>query len=293
MVEYYSPYDDPQSQKMRLDKEKFLLQKSMAQARQIQAEQHMSERLAREERREALIREQNNIKEQQARFKDQQVRFAAETNMNIARMEGEYSLKRTQMQGENAYEIASSRNRTDLDIAKSRNKTDLEVTKLQSMASMRLEEISGGNQRELSILNFSLDNASKSSDLINDLFRSEIKKQEEWDNVYNNLISQLVLMSANLEAQKTLKKMESKQQKKMEKMLHRQAKEKMSLEHNFKVLEMCLSNQLQDWRVTHDKACEVIFRMVEKMLGLGEHQVSEAEISQYVQEAMTMAKGDY
>jgi hypothetical protein len=246
----------------------------------------MSERLAREERREALIREQNNIKEQQ-------VRFAAETNMNIARMEGEYSLKRTQMQGENAYEIASSRNRTDLDIAKSRNKTDLEVTKLQSMASMRLEEISGGNQRELSILNFALDNASKSSDLINDLFRSEIKKQEDWDNVHNNLISQLVLMSANVEAQKSLKKMESKQQKKMEKMLHRQAKEKMSLEHNFKVLEMCLSNQLQDWRVTHDKACEVIFRMVEKMLGLGEHQVSEAEISQYVQEAMTMAKGDY
>lgn len=286
MVEYYSPYDDPQSQKMRLDKEKFLLQKSMAQARQIQAEQHMSERLAREERREALIREQNNIKEQQARF-------SAETNMNIARMEGEYSLKRTQMQGENAYEIASSRNRTDLDIAKSRNKTDLEVTKLQSMASMRLEEISGGNQRELSILNFALDNASKSSDLINDLFRSEIKKQEDWDNVHNNLISQLVLMSANVEAQKSLKKMESKQQKKMEKMLHRQAKEKMSLEHNFKVLEMCLSNQLQDWRVTHDKACEVIFRMVEKMLGLGEHQVSEAEISQYVQEAITMAKGDY
>jgi hypothetical protein len=55
--------------------------------------------------------------------------------------------------------------------------------------------------------------------------------------------------------------------------------------------EMALSHELQSLRVTFDRACDIIFRLVERALGLGSQEVDSEEIRGWVQEAMPQTGG--
>jgi hypothetical protein len=78
-------------------------------------------------------------------------------------------------------------------------------------------------------------------------------------------------------------------QQQEQKLKHRQEIEKLVLQYNFGVLEKYLDHHLQNLRVTFDKSCEIIFRVIERMLGLGEQQVRESDIDRMVQDAMKQA----
>jgi hypothetical protein len=78
----------------------------------------------------------------------------------------------------------------------------------------------------------------------------------------------------------------TKQEKKLQ---HKQELEKLVLQYNLEILKKFLDSQLQDWRTTHTKASEIIFRLVEQMLGLGEQQVSECEMRRMYEDALNRA----
>lgn len=78
----------------------------------------------------------------------------------------------------------------------------------------------------------------------------------------------------------------TKQEKKLQ---HKQELEKLVLQYNLEILKKFLDSHLQDWRTTHTKASEIIFRLVEQMLGLGEQQVSECEMRRMYEDALNRA----
>lgn len=67
--------------------------------------------------------------------------------------------------------------------------------------------------------------------------------------------------------------------------------EKLRLESNLKLLEMALSHELQNLRITYDRTCDIIFRLVERALGLGSQEANVEMVHQLVREAMEQTNG--
>lgn len=84
------------------------------------------------------------------------------------------------------------------------------------------------------------------------------------------------------EQEKLLRKLE----RKAKRLTQQQELERVVLEYNLKFLEQQLGHILQNERVTYDGINAIVMRVIERMLGLGDHQVTDDELTSYVNEAM-------
>jgi hypothetical protein len=67
---------------------------------------------------------------------------------------------------------------------------------------------------------------------------------------------------------------------------HQHQREKIILEYNNALIMRFVDSHLKNYNLTFEKACDLVFRLVERSLGMGEQQASEADVSSWVREAM-------
>ncbi len=284
----YDDYSYYQSQKLNIEREKQFMQQRMNEARQEQAERHHADMISFQNQRAKI---QQQLEQDKTDGRIEEAKITAAANTQAVHIQGQYGLENTRM------------NNQALSILEGiRGKNQLDSDYLRGSMTMKTEEIRGGNERGLAIIEYALEQSGKASDNIDEMIQSELRKSEKWDADYSNMLLQLLTIKANTIAQVQLKQLDhshemekskhlAKVEKKIIKLKDRHEKEKRVLDQNFQILERHLAHHLQNLRVSYDKACEIIFRLVERMLGLGDQQVSEGDISQYVREAMAAAQG--
>lgn len=140
-------------------------------------------------------------------------------------------------------------------------------TQLETQSMIEREIIAGKNALALTDRNHILGQFTQNSALIDDMIRSELKKSEEWSATVADTMRQLFVQEGDTVRQAKLKELE-----------HRHKIDSMTLEFNCRLIEMYVQNNLMDARVSFDKACEVIFKLVERALGLGGEMMSEQDI---------------
>lgn len=165
-----------------------------------------------------------------------------------------------------------------LDANRDQANAQIEREREQTRAIIEREKIAGQNALDLADRSHILGQLAQGSQLIDSMIHSELKQEEDWNAVFSDTMRGLILSEADLIKQERLRELE-----------HRHKMEEMTLNFNLKFIEMFLQNEIQDQRVEHDKMCDIIFRVVERALGLGEQQVSQSDVSQWVSEAMGQA----
>lgn len=203
-----------------------------------------------------------------------------------------------------------------------RMQVEKEERELEAQAMLERERIKGANDRTLATHNFMLNQMGNASKLIDDEYRSLFKEREDWANNLARTRADLLTIEAdtlrqitvekakhrnNLEAmavkhtfdmdaktldyakQMELEKQRKKLEKKEKKLQHAQELEKLVLQYNLGVLQKYVDSHLQDWRTEHTKTCEILFRLVEQMLGLGDQQVSESTMRRMYEDALARA----
>jgi frataxin-like iron-binding protein CyaY len=210
-----------------------------------------------------------------------------------------------------------------LSLNRQKIQVEQELREIEAQASIEREHIKGANDRAIARQGFMLDQLGKASALVDAEYLSHLKEQEDFSNHLARIQGELLNVEADTlrqiiiekqkhrhslemmekqhqhamqskafdyQAQKALEEQRTQLEKKSKKLSHRQELEKLVLQYNLEVLKKYIDSRLQDWRVTYDKANEIIFRLVERVLGLGDQQINEADISQYVREAMAAAR---
>ena len=119
---------------------------------------------------------------------------------------------------------------------------------------------------------------TQGSQLIDSMIHSQLKQEEDWNNIMADTMRQLLVSDADTIKQAKLKELD-----------HRHKIEAMQLDYNLKFAGMLLENEIRDSRVTFDKSIEVIFKVIERCLGLGEREVRYEDVSDWVNEAMGQA----
>lgn len=147
-------------------------------------------------------------------------------------------------------------------------------------AAVERERVAGENALSLTTRNHGLSQAAKSSALIDEMVLSVVRQEEEWQRTVGDTLRQLILSEADTIKQVRLRELDQ-----------RHTLEKMRLENNLKMVEMVLGHELQNLRVSYDKACDIIFRLVERALGLGPRQADTEEVREWVREAMAQTGG--
>lgn len=71
-----------------------------------------------------------------------------------------------------------------------------------------------------------------------------------------------------------------------EKLQQKHALEKRTLDANFEKMAKHLEHVLQNYRVTYDGINDIVMRLIERFLGLGEHELSDEEMASYINEAV-------
>lgn len=184
------------------------------------------------------------------------------------------------------------------------------------------EYIAGDNARALSRQEFFQNELNENTKLIHSFFGDLFSRRQDWQNKISDTRKALYEVEADTIRQKALAKQkheqdmqkmafehqirtrESQQQhyqsaefeqlqsqlRQSETRLANQQKlEAMVLEYNLRVLMNVCDSNLQDWRVTYDGLNEILMKVIERILGLGDEQVSERDIERYVDEAMRQA----
>lgn len=154
-------------------------------------------------------------------------------------------------------------------------RADAEIAEIQGRSIVERERITGENAIALASHNHALGQAAKSSALIDEMFLSHLREQEEWSRTMADTLRQVVVVEADTIRQERIKEME-----------HRHTIEQLKLENNLRMVEMVLTNELLDMRVSFDKACEIIFRLVERAFGLGPDGADPEQVRSWVREAM-------
>jgi hypothetical protein len=149
------------------------------------------------------------------------------------------------------------------------------AAEMQGRAMIEREHISGQNAIALAHHNHALAQSAKSSSLIDEMMMSIMRQDEEWNKTVADTMRGLILSEADTIKQERLRKLD-----------HTHTLEKMQLESNLRMVEMVLTYELQNLRVSYDKTCDIIFRLIERALGLGPHQVQVDAVRDWVREAM-------
>lgn len=153
-----------------------------------------------------------------------------------------------------------------------------EADRENTRAVIERETISGKNALALADRNHMLGQFAKGSELIDAMIHSQLKQEEDWNNIMSDTMRQILVHDADTIKQSKLKELD-----------HKHKIEAMQLDYNLKFAGMFLENEIRDSRVTFDKSIEVIFKVIERCLGLGEREVSNADVSDWVREAMGQA----
>lgn len=161
-----------------------------------------------------------------------------------------------------------------------RLRADAEIAEVQGRAIVERERIAGENAIALATRNHALGQAANMSALVDEMVRSHLKEQETWANTMADTLRQVLVTEADTIRQERLKEMD-----------HRHTVEKLTLENNLRLVEMVCSHELQDLRVSYDKACEIAFRLVERALGLGPDGAEPDQVRAWVREAMEQTGG--
>lgn len=165
-------------------------------------------------------------------------------------------------------------------LERDRLSADMQATEIQGRAVMERERIAGENALSLATRNHALAQSAKSSALIDEMFLSTMRQDEEWNRTFADTMRQLIMSEADTIKQERLRKLDQ---------LH--LIEKLNLESNLRMVEMVLAYEIQNLRVSYDKACDIIFRLVERALGLGQQQVEVNTMRDWVREAMEQTGG--
>lgn len=156
----------------------------------------------------------------------------------------------------------------------------MEAAEIQGRAMVERERVSGDNAMSLATRSYALDQFSKSSALIDEMMMSTMRQDEEWNRTVSDTMRQLIVTEADTIRQERLRKLD-----------HAHTVEKLQLESNLRMVEMVLSYELQNLRVAYDKTCDIIFRLVERALGLGEQHAEVDSVRAWVREAMDQTGG--
>lgn len=181
------------------------------------------------------------------------------------------------------------------------------------------EIIAGENARQLSRQEFLQNQLAENTKLIHSFYDAHSNRRRDWRNKVAETQKSLYEIEADTIRQKALSKQQHKQemekmllahklqsreshqnyrqnkklersrvrqQKSLEKQQQYQKLEAMVLDYNLRVLEKNLDSLLQDKRVTYDGLNEILMRVISRFLGLGEHQLNDWEMEQYIKEAM-------
>jgi len=154
------------------------------------------------------------------------------------------------------------------------------ATEMQGRAMIEREHVSGQNAIALAHHNHALSQSAKSSALIDEMMLSVMRQDEEWNKTVADTKRGLILSEADSIKQERLRKLD-----------HAHTLEKMQLESNLRMVEMVLTYELQNLRVSYDKTCDIIFRLVERAFGLGPQQTDVESVRDWVREAMEQAEG--
>lgn len=165
-------------------------------------------------------------------------------------------------------------------VERERLEAGAEAARTQARADVERERIAGDNAISLATRTHALALAAKSSGLIDEMHMSLMRQEEEWGRMVGDAMRGLVLSEADTIKQERLRRLEQ-----------AHLVEKMRLECNLKMMEMALAHELQNLRVTYDRTCDIIFRLVERALGLGPDAVDPEDIRGWVQEAMAQTGG--
>jgi hypothetical protein len=154
----------------------------------------------------------------------------------------------------------------------------IESERMQARATIEKEKIAGQNALYLADRNHILGQLTQGSQLIDSMIHSQLKQEEDWNNIVADTMRQLFISEADTIKQQRLKELD-----------HKHKIESMTLEYNLRFTEMFLQNEIQNSRITYDKTCEVIFKLIERALGLGERYASKEDVASWVDEAMKQA----
>jgi hypothetical protein len=160
-------------------------------------------------------------------------------------------------------------------IEREKLETSIEVATIQGRNARELELLKAYNEQSLAMLSHTLGAADKSSSLIDEMARSTMRQEEEWHKAFTAAMSGLVLSEADTIKQERLRKLDQ------EHLI-----EKLRLESSLRMIELVLGNEVQNLRLTYDRTCEIIFRLVERALDLGAADAGPDAIREWVKEAM-------
>jgi hypothetical protein len=161
-----------------------------------------------------------------------------------------------------------------------RLEAEREIAEIQGRAIVEKERVAGENAISIATRNHALATAAKSSALFDEMLLSVVRQDEEWNRTCADTMRQLIVTEADTIKQERLRKLDQ-----------AHLIEKLRLESNLRLLEMAFSHELQNLRLTYDRTCDIIFRLVERALGLGANEVSGDMVHQWVREAMEQTGG--
>ncbi len=165
-------------------------------------------------------------------------------------------------------------------IEREKLETSIEVANIQGRKAQELERLKAHHDQSLAMLSHTLAGAAKSSSLIDEMTLATMRQDDEWNKTFISTMSALVLSEADTIKQERLRKLD-----------HEQVVEKLRLESNLRILELVLGNEVQSSRITYDKMCEIIFRLVERAFDLGPADAGPDTIREWVKEAMDQTGG--
>lgn len=191
----------------------------------------------------------------------------------IQRLEANSRVQVANIESESAYEIAQYRAKMEARLAEIKAKTDLKIAKIQGKTATDVEYIKGGNQNSLAIITSTMANASKTSDVINDMLRGVIEQQRNWSSTVDSMTSQLVSLYATLHTQIRLKSLEYQHTERMASISHINRLEEKLLEQKH-AIELLSRNQYGAERMAtighqhslQTKALDFSYRVKEKLL---------------------------
>lgn len=153
--------------------------------------------------------------------------------------------------------------------------SERERSSIEAHASIEKEIIAGKNAIALADRNHVLGQLAGGSAIIDDMIRSQLKQEEDWNATYADTMRQLFVTEGDTIRQTKIRELE-----------HRHAIETKVFEFNTRIIEMYVQNHLMDSRIAFDKTCEIIFRLVERALGLGQDMASMDDVARWTREAM-------
>jgi hypothetical protein len=153
--------------------------------------------------------------------------------------------------------------------------SERERSTIEAHASIEKEIIAGKNAIALADRNHVLGQLAGGSAIIDDMIRSQLKQEEDWNATYADTMRQLFVTEGDTIRQTKIRELE-----------HRHAIETKVFEFNTRIIEMYVQNHLMDSRIAFDKTCEIIFRLVERALGLGQDMASMDDVARWTREAM-------